>query len=393
MSTASNSRKLAMIFLAFGGSVFAVDFKRSTGDKLYDDGQGQTLPYRLFKPQEFCADTSPLFRPKSCDPDLQFPLVIYFHGAGERGTDNKFQANGGGHMEPLYQATQGATFDGLYQAFLLAPQCPTSDQWVNRNWTEGSYTQAEEPPISRPMESVLAILDNIIANYPVDTNRIYVTGLSMGGFGTWDALSRRPKQFAAAMPLSGGGNRDQGTLFKDIPIWTYHGSSDGVVPVSGADDMRDAIEAAGGSIEYTRIATGHTGWSTFYNNTTYGNSADQKVYEWLFSLSLTSTPTDDYDQWASAFLDPTTIAAEADPDGDGMTNREEYAFGLDPTLKTSAHPMIRILQATDNSTFLYTRRDPTLTALVYTVSVSSDLQQWQTAIEPDITRGEPDPET
>ncbi|MGK0188391.1 MAG: poly(3-hydroxybutyrate) depolymerase [Verrucomicrobiales bacterium] len=260
-------------FFAVAGSALAVDFDQSTGDLLYDDGAGNSLPYRLFLPEGY-------------NENDQYPLVLYLHGAGERGVDNKFQANGGGHMENLYRATQGSTFGGQYKALLLAPQCPTSDQWVNWPWARGAFTQNEEPAEGQSMHSALAILDRVIADYPVNSDQVYVTGLSMGGFGTWDALRRRPGLFAAAMPLSGGGNKEQGTFFRSIPIWAYHGSSDGVVPVKGTDEIRDSIAAAGGFIEYTRIPTGHTGWSTFYNNKTYSNSANQTVYEWLFSQTL-----------------------------------------------------------------------------------------------------------
>ena len=103
-----------------------------------------------------------------------------------------------------------------------------------------SYTQSQEPPVGQSMQSALAILDLVVASYPVDTDRVYATGLSMGGFGTWNAVRLRPGQFAAAMPLSGGGNADQGALLEGIPVWAYHGSADSIVPVSGTDDMRDA---------------------------------------------------------------------------------------------------------------------------------------------------------
>ena len=286
------------LLLVFAWTSWGVDFRQSTGDKQYEDGDGNSLPYRLFKPQDYCGDTAPLFRPRDCDPDRPFPLVVYFHGAGERGLDNKLQASGGGHMENLYRATNGETFEGQYQAFLLAPQCPSGAQWVDRNWTAGAFTQDEEPPISQPMQLALALLDEILETYPIDKSQVYVTGLSMGGYGTWDALRRRPELFAAAMPLSGGGNKGQGELLAGKPVWMFHGSTDSVVPVSGADDMRDAIEAAGGSVEYTRINAGHSGWSTFYNGRTYMNSADQTIYEWLFAQSLTSS---DYTTWLSAY--------------------------------------------------------------------------------------------
>ena len=369
------------------GTTWGVDFKQSTGDELYDDGEGNTLPYRLFTPQDYCADIAPLFRPKGCDIERLYPLVIYFHGAGERGKDNKLQANGGGHMENLYKATQGESFDGQYQALLLAPQCPANDQWVNRDWSKGAYTQDEEPSISQPMRSALAILDDVIANYQVDTNRIYVTGLSMGGYGTWDAVRRRPELFAAAMPLSGGGNKDQGVLFKEIPVWTYHSDNDFVVPVSGADDMRDAIKNAGGMIDYTRVNVGHSGWGTFYDNKTYTNSSDQTVYEWLFSQSLASSSSD-FETWRSTYSGLVAAEVGADSDADGLTDRQEYVFGLNPTLRSSASPIT--VSAKDDGQFTYTRRDPALTGLNFTIQCSSDLTSWKPLNNPDITLGTPD---
>ena len=123
------------------------------------------------------------------------------------------------------------------------------------------------------------------ANYQVDPRRVYVTGLSMGGFGTWDAIRRHPEKFAAAAPLSGGGNREQGSLLKDMPVWAYHGADDTTVPVSATDNMNAAIIAAAGLIEYTRPVVAHSGWGTFYDNATYRNSHNQTFDEWLFAQS------------------------------------------------------------------------------------------------------------
>jgi len=270
----------AVVFcLAVPRSAPGVDFSRSTGNELYNDGQGHTMPYRLFLPIGY-------------DPLAQthYPLVLFMHGAGERGTDNTSQC-GGGHLENLFAATQGS-LASQYKAFLLAPQVPNGSQWVDWPWASGSYTNAQEPPESQSMKLAMGILDQVVASYPVDSNRIYVTGLSMGGFGAWDAIRRHPGEFAAAMPLSGGGNKDQGLLLSHIPVWAYHGASDGTVPVSGTDNMRDAIAAAGGSIEYTRPdGVGHSGWNTFYDNTTYHNSMGQTVYPWLFSQAVPEPST------------------------------------------------------------------------------------------------------
>ena len=249
----------------------AVDLSKSTGNLKYDDGNGHTLPYRLFLPVGY-------------NPNAEYPLVLFLHGAGERGNDNSGQF-GGGHMENLYNVTQGNMLSGTFKAILLVPQCPSDDQWVNWPWGKGAYTNAQQPPESQPMKSTMGIVNKVVADYSsVDTSRIYVTGLSMGGFGTFDAITRHPETFAAAMPLSGGGNKEQGLLLSHEPIWAYHGDADGAVPVSGTDSIRDSIAAAGGLMEYTRLHdVGHGGWGTFYDGTTYKNSTNQTVYPWLFS--------------------------------------------------------------------------------------------------------------
>ena len=365
-----------ILLVALAGSALGVRFSKSTGDELYDDSEGNTLPYRLFPPDDYCGDVSPLFRPEGCDPDKPYPLILYFHGAGERGVDNRLQCSGGGHMENLYQAALGETFEGQHQAFLLAPQCPTTDQWVDRNWTLGTYTQAEEPPISRSMQSALEILDHVIATYPIDPKRIYVTGLSMGGYATWDVLSRRPRQFAAAIPLSGGGNRDLGEALKNVPVWAYHGSTDSVVPVEGTDGMQTAINEAGGFMEYTRIAVGHEGWSSFYDNITYTNSAGQTIYEWLFAQTLGQSSNPDYEGWSITYPDLDLASPEADSDGDGLTNLEEYLFGLDPTRSDSALPIKISSHREHLRSVVYTRRDPSLSGATYTVLGSLDLVDW-----------------
>lgn len=250
------------------GSLGAADFNNSTGDLLYEDQAGNTLPYRLFLPQGY-------------DPSVKYPLVVFYHGAGQRGTENTSPS--GGHTTNLYNATQGSLSDN-YKALLLVPQCPNEQRWVEFNWAQVSYTDAQEPSPGQAMTLSLAILDQVVATYPVDHNRIYITGLSMGGIGTWDVIRHRPFRVTAAMPLSGGGNREQGPLISSIPIWAYHGDSDTVVPTRGTDQMNEAITAAGGSIHYSR-PTGirHSGWGTFYDNSTYRNDYGETTMEWLFS--------------------------------------------------------------------------------------------------------------
>ena len=255
-----------------GAALGGIDLSKSTGDKRFDDGQGHVMPYRLFLPDGYNA------------PGAKYPLVLYLQGAGGRGTDNVSHIDCTS-MECLLSATQG-DLGAQCKAFFLAPQIPTTAQWVNRNWALGSYTDAQEPAESVWLKNAMKILDETIANYPVDTNRIYITGISMGGCGTWDAIRRYPDRFAAATPLSGAGNRDQGALFKKIPIWAYHGCLDTVIPVSGTDQMNVAITNAGGFMEYTRPANvAHAGWETMFD-TTSKNSQGQDLYKWMFSQSL-----------------------------------------------------------------------------------------------------------
>lgn len=261
-----------------GMALAAIDYSKSIENGPFNDAQGNAMPYRLFAPDGYNA------------PGAKYPLVLYLHGAGSRGTDNTTQINSAYH---LLSATQGG-FGAQYKAFLLAPQVPLpapqtplNNQWVNRDWALGSYTNAQEPAESVWMADAMSILDSVIAKYPVDASRIYITGISMGGCGTWDAIRRFPNRFAAAAPLSGEGNKEQGALLKNIPIWAYHGATDTAIPTALATDaMRDAVRAAGGSMEYTRPEdVGHEGWDTMYNKTDK-NSQGQDLYQWMFAKSL-----------------------------------------------------------------------------------------------------------
>jgi predicted peptidase len=230
----------------------AIDLSKSTGDLSYYDGLGNVMPYRLFVPDGYASGQ-------------KLPLVLFLHGSTDGGTFK--------HIDNLFYATQG-NFGTQYKSFLLVPQVQVPP---------GDYSWNED--ISENM--AMKILDQITAGYNVDTTRIYLTGLSMGGFGTWDYIADYPHKFAAAAPLSGGGDPSTASLIRDIPIWAYHGVADNNVPVSYTDEMFDAVEDAGGKMEYTRLdGVGHAGWETFYDGSTYKNSKGQAVYQWMFAQSL-----------------------------------------------------------------------------------------------------------
>ena len=221
----------------------------------WDDGQGNTLPYRFFSPA-------------GIEPGEEVPLVLFMHGAGERGTDN--MAHVSNHILGLVLETQSAE----HKSFLLAPQVPEGGTWA---------TFAEEP--SSPMRMTLEILDHLIATRAVDTDRIYITGLSMGGFGTFDALWRQPDRFAAAVPMSGGAPTSIAETISHIPLWAFHGQFDTVVPVENTRNIIAALEDAGGDPLYTETTGGHVIWNPIYRDLPTGPTQGG-LYDWMFRQSI-----------------------------------------------------------------------------------------------------------
>ncbi|MGA2062363.1 MAG: PHB depolymerase family esterase [Thermoguttaceae bacterium] len=251
----------AIAFIPLGKTAVAIDVSLSTGDLHYNDGQGHSMPYRLYLP------------PGYNTPGASFPLIMFLHGSGESGTDNV--APSAKFIDGIYSASQGY-LGAQYKAFLLVPQTV---------WGWQDYGPQDPDYVGQSL--AMDILNSLISTYQVDTSRLYRTGLSMGGFGTFDFIAHYPNTFAAAAPLSGGGDISTASIIKDIPIWAYHGVADTTVPVSDTDEMFDAIEAAGGNMEYTRLdGVGHGGWSNFYDGSTYKNSKGQTVYQWMFAQSL-----------------------------------------------------------------------------------------------------------
>jgi predicted peptidase len=204
------------------------------------------LPYRLLVPEKY-------------DPRRAYPLVIFLHGAGERGNDN---------AKPLHDGVipWARELSRVRPSFVVVPQCPATGQWVDTPWTNGSYALGRVP-ISRPLGAVVALLAALRREFHVDPHRIFVTGLSMGGFGAWDLLMRYPDTFAAAMVVCGGGDPTQAARIKRVPVWAFHGSADDVVPVTGARAMIKALRAVGGRVRYTEYkGLGHNVWDKAYGN-------------------------------------------------------------------------------------------------------------------------------
>lgn len=186
--------------------------------------EGTSLPYRLMLPDDYNEKES-------------YPLILFLHGAGERGTDNVTQ------MKNVFQKISTKNRG----AILIAPQCDPENQWVDTPWAEGPYS-TDEVPESNELQAVMALIEYIQENYSVDKTRIYATGLSMGAFGVWDLMVRHNDVFAAGVACCGGGDPSKGELLKDTPMFVFHGDADPTVPVAGSRDTVNAILEAGGEV-------------------------------------------------------------------------------------------------------------------------------------------------
>lgn len=234
--------------------------------------------------------------PANYNPTKKYPLVLLLHGGGERSNPQHTPAqNAQLLLSDPYAQVWSADYNGAgnphiqqnWPCFVVIPQMEISQQWVNVNVHLGSYTQPAQP--STPLLLTKELLDTLQRDYnSIDSNRLYITGLSNGGLGTWDAIERWPDYFAAAAPIAGAGDPTKAAVLKNLPIWAFHGSADTVIPVSGTRQMVAAIEAAGGHPRYTEFAgQGHGVWTFVYS---LSNSPLNVTgfFPWLFSQHKTT---------------------------------------------------------------------------------------------------------
>jgi predicted peptidase len=223
--------------------------------KEYINENNDTLLYRMLEPENKC------FLKK-------YPLVIFLHGSGERGSDNERQLIWGAGAFIKEENRK------KYPCYVVAPQCPSDKRWLEIDWTLPTHDMPEEP--SETMALVIELMEKVIDEYPINERRIYLTGLSMGGYGTWDLISRLPDKFAAAAPVCGGGDEHQAGKLLDLPIWVFHGENDTTVPTDRSRHMVRAIKDAGGTkIKYTEYpGVGHGSWKPAY--------ADPEFIKWMF---------------------------------------------------------------------------------------------------------------
>jgi predicted peptidase len=222
---------------------------------IYTESGAGSIPYRILEPS-------------APQKSFKYPLVLFLHGAGERGIDNIKQLLAGCNI-----LTEAINSSG-YKCYILAPQCPEGQAWSNIEWKKMNSDLSKAPTL--PFEIVIRLAEHIISRYNIDPDRVYVTGYSMGGFGTWEAIERRPDLFAAAVPVCGGGDIRFADRITGIPVWAYHGRLDSTVPVERSRDMIKQIIKKGGNPIYTEYPDiNHYCWGFAYS--------DMNMIRWLFN--------------------------------------------------------------------------------------------------------------
>ena len=216
----------------------------------FKGANGVPMLYRLFIP--------------SVEPRKKaLPLVVYLHGSGGIGDDNLKQISGGSYMGTHVWTTPDA--QRRHPAYVLAPQLPPGEQWG----APGSDA------LSSHAETLVQLIAALTQEFSLDPDRVYLTGQSLGGRGTWDIISKRPDLFAAAVPLCGDGNLSRVAAARKLAIWVFHGAQDLLVPVTGSRDLVAALRAVGSPVKYTEYPnSGHDVWRRAY--------VDPGLADWLF---------------------------------------------------------------------------------------------------------------
>ena len=226
----------------------------------YTSTSGTKLPYRLWLPTDY-------------DPNKSYPLVLFFHGAGEAGSDNTHIFRGGSILQRLLHKEE----QEKHPCIILAPQCGSTGsggKWVNSDWGPGFYdhTKFKQSPYMKAAEE---LLDKVIADYPVDETSLYVSGISMGGYGTWDIISRNPDKFAAAIPVCGGIDESYMEALKGMPIRTFHSKGDTIVSSAGTIRANELLKDHGDFLYTEYDSTNHDAWTPAY--------ATDGLTDWLFA--------------------------------------------------------------------------------------------------------------
>ncbi|MFN4253957.1 MAG: glucoamylase family protein [Saprospiraceae bacterium] len=240
--------------------------------EMYVDAAGHELPYQLMPPQAVGGRRRMADGKSSSVEDSvrRQPLVVFLHGSGERGHQNHEQMRNG-----VFAFCEKENLK-RHACWLLVPQCPENDRWASAT-REPDKTHFYPDSMAVPGKMVIELVEKLLRENPaIDPDRVYLTGLSMGGFGTFDLLMRRPDLFAAAVPVCGGGDPAFADRIKHIPMWIFHGRLDPVVSSKYSEQMYDALKKAGAKVRYTEFSTlYHDIWNQVYYN--------PEMMKWLFA--------------------------------------------------------------------------------------------------------------
>lgn len=202
-----------------------------------------------------------VYVPSDYTPDKKWPIVLFLHGSGARGSDNRRQINEG--LGPAIREDPSRC-----PAIVVFPQAETLSVMPINAWF----------PTSPDGQRALVFLDLAEKEYSTDPDRVYLTGLSMGGIGSWAQALNDPDRWAAVVPICGGGNQHDAQKIAHLPIWVFHGSLDTTIPVAFSRTMVKSLKKAGGNPRYTEYPTvGHNSWTRAYR--------EPELWPWLFSQS------------------------------------------------------------------------------------------------------------
>ena len=232
--------RLSLLAVLAASPVLAADTKTGFVDRSYKNADGHVSPYVVFVPHGY-------------DGKKAVPVVLFLHGAGE--------TKGGGKMPA--EVGIGPAIKKREKTFPFLTVIPQSEK---RTWKADSDDG----------KRALAILDEVTKSYKTDPKQTYLTGLSMGGFGTWSIAAAHPEKWAAIVPICGGGNTAAAEKIKGIPAWVFHGDKDTAVPVDLSRKMVEALKTAGGAPKYTEYpGVGHNSWDMAY--------AEKELFPWMLA--------------------------------------------------------------------------------------------------------------
>jgi predicted peptidase len=240
----------------------------------------QFKPEEMMKPYAYTNElgevlTCQLRVPQYLEQGKKYPLILFLHGSGECGKDNERQTRVGlpALLRQLVLQPE--------PVIVVAPQCQAGNWWVKKLAMQSDYRATKEA--APALELALELCNHLVKAKQADPNRLYITGLSLGGFGTWDAIQRDPAYFAAAVPICGGGDPSYARALKAIPIWAFHGREDKNVHPDCSRRMVRAIKDVGGTITYTEYEHGaHAIWDTAYS--------ERALLPWLLKQTRVKKP-------------------------------------------------------------------------------------------------------